>query len=64
MTVDELRKAIKDAHGTLTVEISLPNDEFPATVVTKDGLYLRICQSNAEIPVGETVLHDDAEAGE
>lgn len=60
MNVDELRKAIANLHGNLRVEIVLPNDEVPATCLTKDARYLRLRLDSTEISVGETVLHEDA----
>lgn len=60
MTVDDLRKALFGIRGDLRVEITLPDNEFPATCVTASRNLLRICQDNAEISVAETLLYDDA----
>jgi len=59
LTVDALRRLLRDLPGQHKVWITLPNDEFSVGCVTQDRNSIHICKDNTEIPVAERVLYDE-----
>lgn len=60
MTIDDLRRCIKDLPGGAKVYITLSDNELDPVIVTWAAKYrvLRLCTHADEVSVGEQVLED------
>ena len=67
MKVKELIEALGKSDPEGRVYINIDTDEWPALCITTENrrasrpYSLRICRSNKEVLISETVLHDDME---